>query len=91
MIALRMTSLNSVRQFYGASKEFSYASSLQANLRKSSIYIGGVSAEVQESILEEFQFTKSAFLSSILVLPCSTLNQRAVYYLMSASYQEDTC
>lgn len=57
----------SIRQFSGATNEFSNASSLQANLSKSSIYFGGVSAEVQERIPEEFQF-KTAFLSNILVL-----------------------
>lgn len=64
--------VHSVRELYTAFQIFSNSSGLRANVNKSSIYFGGVRPEVQEEILEEFQFTKGFLPFKYLGVPLST-------------------
>ncbi|XP_056688244.1 uncharacterized protein [Spinacia oleracea] len=69
--------VKSVRERYKAFQLFSGPSGLKANgvtanLDKSSIYFGGVCPEMQNHILEEFQFLRGDFPFKYLGVPLST-------------------
>ncbi|XP_055825503.1 uncharacterized protein LOC129894035 [Solanum dulcamara] len=63
---------HSIGTIYQCFHKFSLASGLQANMNKSSIYFGGVTDQMKETILHQFQFNYGEFPFKYLGIPLST-------------------
>ncbi|XP_060200427.1 uncharacterized protein LOC132628680 [Lycium barbarum] len=72
---------SSIRPLNASFQRFSRASSLQANVDKSSLYIGGVADQTRQEILDELGFTAGTLPFRYLGVPFASKKLNVSYYM----------